>query len=113
MREADVFRRLHVESLDELFALRNENAALKAKEVAPSARNIDCAHRRVCVSMIFHDECVYNCEQYSVEVAPSASPNSDYATALRIYKEWGDSDDISSHDGFFVWCKKRLNARAQ
>jgi len=39
--------------------------------------------------------------------------SSDYAAALRIYKEWGDSDDISSHDGFFVWCKERLNARTQ
>jgi len=42
--------------------------------------------------------------------SPATPTNSDYATALRIYKEWGDSEDISSHDGFFVWCKERLNA---
>jgi hypothetical protein len=56
----------------------------------------------------FADRCIAASKR--MEVAPSASPNSDYATALRIYKEWGDSDDISSHDGFFVWCKERLNA---
>jgi len=45
------------------------------------------------------------------ESAPSASSNSDYAAASRIYKEFlVDSLPFHHEDKFIAWCEQRLNS---
>lgn len=45
-----------------------------------------------------------------VEIAPSASPNSDYAAALRVFDEYARTTDRElSIPAVLSWCKERLN----
>jgi len=47
----------------------------------------------------------------SVVVVPSASTNSDYATALKLYDEWRESTCESDCLPFRGWLFQRLNAK--
>ena len=44
------------------------------------------------------------------EPAPSAAPNSRYATALEVVKEWHNETMQSHVASFYVWVGGRLNA---
>ena len=67
--------------------------------------NVTCRYDQPCCECEFAPKLA--------EAAPSASTNSDYATALRVWREWdempfdGWPEDIPDFDEY---CKERLNS---
>ena len=68
-----------------------------------------CRIKRACAEQVpgpYAPPCASKLE----EAAPSASTNSDYAAALKVYREYRSDDKNYSTGGFAEFCEKRLHS---